>query len=142
MVADLCHFVLSCFRGEMCGANRRHAKTRKMVSFSCFRMATLRPATRKYDISHASPFRLLFLVSLPGGAKGRHAITRQNHHLACFRMATFRHARQRYDEQGRKRERPPRKTRQMMTFRVLAWRPFAPPHESTRHSMRCVFGYC
>jgi len=27
-------------------------------------------------------------------------------------------------------------------FRVFAWRPFAPPHESTRHSMRCVFGYC
>jgi len=25
---------------------------------------------------------------------------------------------------------------------VFAWRPFAPPHESTRHSMRCVFGYC
>jgi len=27
-------------------------------------------------------------------------------------------------------------------FRVFAWRPFAPPHKSMRHSMRCVFGYC
>jgi len=27
-------------------------------------------------------------------------------------------------------------------FRVFAWRPFAPPHESTRQSMRCIFGYC
>jgi len=27
-------------------------------------------------------------------------------------------------------------------FRVFAWRPFAPPHDSSRHSMRCVFGYC
>ena len=46
MVADLCHVVLS-FRGEK--AKRRHTKTRKMVTFSCFRMATFRPATRKYD---------------------------------------------------------------------------------------------
>ena len=72
------------------GAKRRHAKTRKMVTFSCFRMATFRPATRKYDTFHASPFRLLFVVSLPGGAKGRHAKTRQNHLLAGFRVATFR----------------------------------------------------
>jgi len=27
-------------------------------------------------------------------------------------------------------------------FCVFAWRPFAPPFESTWHSMRCVFGYC
>ena len=31
------------------GAKRRHAKTRQMVTFSCFRMATFRPATQKYD---------------------------------------------------------------------------------------------
>jgi len=80
MVADLCHFVLSCFRGEK--AKRRHAKTRQMVTCSCFRMATFRPATRKYDTFHASPFfRLLFVVSLSGGAKGRHAKT-QHHHFA------------------------------------------------------------
>ena len=68
MVADLCHVVLSCFRGEK--AKKRHAKTRQIVTFSCFRMATYRPATRKYDTFHASPVRLLFVVSLPGGAKG------------------------------------------------------------------------
>jgi len=92
------------------GAKRRktHAKTRQMVTFSCFRMATFRPATRKYDTFHASPFRLQFVVFLPGGAKGGHAKTRQNHHLACFRVATFCPARQRYDKQGRKRERSPR----------------------------------
>ena len=103
MVADLCHFVLSCFRGEK--AKRRHAKTRQMVTvscfrmatfrpatrkrekaprenppngdFSCFRMATFRPATRKYATFHALRFRLLFVVSLPGGAKGRYAKTRR-----------------------------------------------------------------
>ena len=40
MVADLCHVVLSCFRGEK--AKGRHAKTRQMVTFSCFRVATFR----------------------------------------------------------------------------------------------------
>ena len=102
---------------------RRHAKPRQRVTFSCFRMATFRPATRKYATSHALRFRLLFVLSLPGGAKGRHAKTRQNHHLAGFRVATFRvfapktrwndmalinvsyfrPARQRYDKQEAKR---------------------------------------
>ena len=50
MVADLCHVVLSCFRGEK--AKGRHAKTRKSHNVSCFRMATFRPATRKYDTFH------------------------------------------------------------------------------------------
>jgi len=27
-------------------------------------------------------------------------------------------------------------------FRVFAWRPFAPPHESTTLFMRCLFAYC
>ena len=36
-------------RGEK--AKGRHAKTRQTVNFSCFRMATFRPATRKYDTS-------------------------------------------------------------------------------------------
>jgi len=65
-------------------------KTRQMVTFSCFRMATFRPATRKYATFHALRFRLPFLVSLPGVAKGRHAKIRQNHILAGFRVATFR----------------------------------------------------
>ena len=95
MVADLCHVVLSCFQCEK--AKGRHAKTRHMVTFTCFRMATFRPATRKYETSHVSPFRLPFVVSLPGGAKGRHANTRKSHHVAGFRVATFCPARQRYD---------------------------------------------
>ena len=66
IVADLCHVVLSCFRGEK--AKRRHAKTRQMVTLSCFRMATLHPATRKYDTSCVA-FLPLFVVSVPGGAK-------------------------------------------------------------------------
>jgi len=47
-------------------------------------------AKRKYATFHALRFRLLFVVSLPGGAKGRHAKTRKNHHLVGFRVATFR----------------------------------------------------
>jgi len=35
-----------------------------------------------------------------------------------------------------------RKPAKWWLFLVFAWRPFAPPHESTRHSMHCVFGYC
>jgi len=83
MVADLCHVVLSCFRGEK--AKKRHAKTRQMMTFSCFRMATFRPATRKYATFHALRFRLLFVGFSPGEAKGRLAKTRQNHLLAGFR---------------------------------------------------------
>jgi len=100
------------------GAKWRHAKTRKMLTFSCFRMVTPRPATRKYDTFHASPFRLLFVASLPGNwrvvawrlfappgkdttnrgenAKGRHAKTRQMMIFLCFRMATFRPATRKY----------------------------------------------
>jgi len=88
MVADLCHVVSSPFRGEK--AKRRHAKTHQRVTFSCFRMATFRPATRKYATLHALRCCLLFVVSLPGGAKGHHAKTRHNHHLAGFHVATFR----------------------------------------------------
>ena len=86
MVADLCHFVLSCFWGEK--AKRCHAKTRQIVTFSCFRMATFRPATQKYATFHALRFRLLFLASLPYGG--------------CFvpcRINVF---------SGRKREKSPR----------------------------------
>ena len=75
-------------RGE--NAKGRHKKNRQMVTFSCFRMATFRPATQKYATFHALRFGLLFVVSLPGEAKGRHSKTRQNHHLAGFRVATFR----------------------------------------------------
>jgi len=61
-----------------------------MVTFSCFRMATFRPATGNYATFHALRFRLLFVLSLPGEAKGRHAKTRQNHNLVGFCVATFR----------------------------------------------------
>ena len=58
--------------------------------FGGFPLSTFRPATRKYATIHALRFRLLFVVSLPGGTKSRHAKTRQNHHLASFLVATFR----------------------------------------------------
>jgi len=48
----------------------------------------LSPRLTKVRQFHALRFRLLFVVSLPGGAKGRHAKTRQNHHLAGF-LATI-----------------------------------------------------
>ena len=51
MVADLCHVVLSCFRGEK--AKKRHAKTRQIVTFSCFRMATYRT-----DMSYMLYFKM------------------------------------------------------------------------------------
>jgi len=88
------------------GAKRRHAKTRQMVTCSCFRMATFRPATRKYVwwLNCAMSYYRLF------GAKSRKGATR--------------------------------KPAKWWLVRVFAWRPFAPPHESTRHLMRCVFGYC
>ena len=127
MVADLCHVVLSCFRGEK--AKRRHAKTRLM--------ATFRPSTRKYDTFHASPFRLLFVVSLPGGAKGRHAKTRQNHNLACFCVATFRPARQRYDKQRRKRERSPRENPPNGDFFVFSHGDLSPRNTNVR-DIPCV----
>jgi len=69
-------------RGE--NVKGRHAKTRQMLTYSYFRMASFRPATRKYATFHALRSRLLFVVSLPSEANGRHAKTRQNHHLAFF----------------------------------------------------------
>jgi len=122
IVAVLCHVVLSCFRGEK--AKGRHAKTRQMVTFSCFRMATFRSATRKYDNFHVSPFRLLFVVSLPGGAKGRHAKTRKSHHVTGFRVATFRRTRRRYDTFISGEFSP-------SICRVLAWRGERSPRENT-----------
>jgi len=75
-------------RGE--NAKGRHAKTRQMMTCSCFRIATFRPTTRKYATFYALRFRILFVVYLPGEAKGCHAKTRQNQLLAGFRVATYR----------------------------------------------------
>ena len=44
--------------------------------------------------------------------------------------------------QGEKAKRRHAKTRQMVTFRVFAWRPFAPPHERTTLVMRRLFASC
>jgi len=54
--------------------------------FFVFCMATFRTATLKYDTFHALRFRLLFVVSLPGGAKGHHAKTRQNHRVSILTL--------------------------------------------------------
>jgi len=55
----------------------RHAKTRQMVTFSCFRMATFRPARQRYDKQEAKRRRMTSVVRSCGGAKGRHAKTRK-----------------------------------------------------------------
>jgi len=137
MVADLCHFVLSCFRGEI-----RQAKTRKIVTFSCFGMATFRPATRKYNTFHASPFRLLFVVSLPGGAKGRHAKTRKSP-FGGFSLGDLSPRQSKIRQTGGETAKGRHvKKPQMVTFLCFCMETFRPPHKSTRYSMRCVFGYC
>jgi len=87
-------------------------------------MATFRPATRKYDTVHVSPFRLLFVVYLPGGAEGRHAKTRNSHHVAGFRVATFRPARRRFDTFISGEFSP-------SICRVFAWRGERSPRENT-----------
>ena len=92
--------------------------------FFVFSHGDLSPATRKYDTTHVSPFRLLFVVSLPGGAKGRHAKTRKCHHVAGFRVATFRPARRRYDTFISGEFSP-------SICRVFAWRGERSPRENT-----------
>jgi len=82
MVADLCHVVLSCFRGE----KRRHAKTRQMVTFVCFCMATFRLATQKYDTF----MRRLFASCLSYLFLARQKVATRKPAkwwLSCFRMA-------------------------------------------------------
>ena len=121
MVADLCHVVLLCFRGEK--AKGRHAKPRQMVTFSCFRMATFRPATRKYETFHVSPYRLLFSYLCLAGRKVA-TKTRKSHHVAGFRLATFRPARRRYDTFISGEFSP-------SICRVFAWRGERSPRENT-----------
>ena len=72
------------------GAKGRHAKTRHMVTFSCFRVATFRPARQRYDKQEAKRRNTKSVVLSCGGAKGRHAKTRKSDHLAGFRVAPFR----------------------------------------------------
>ena len=110
MVADLCHVVLSCFRGEK--AKRRQAKTRQMVNFSCFRERS----------PGENPPKSPFGVFSRGDLSPRQAKIRQTG-AKTRKVAT-------------------RKPAKWWLFRVFEWRPFAPPHDSTRHSTRCVFGYC
>ena len=58
-------------------AKREKAPREKPPNGDIFvlRMATFRPATRKYATFHALRVCLLFVVSLPGGAKGREMYT-------------------------------------------------------------------
>jgi len=112
MVADLCHVVLSYFRGEK--APRENPPN---GDFFMFLHGDLSPRHTKVRHVLCVAFSPLFVVSLPGGTKGRHAKTRQNHHLAtnsgenakgrhaktrqmmtfsCFRMAIFRSATRKY----------------------------------------------
>jgi len=69
----------------------------QMVTFSRFRMATFRQATRKYATFHTLRFRLLFVVSLPRGAtfpvfapKTRlYDMTQISHHIVPKQHLTF-----------------------------------------------------
>jgi len=157
----LCHFVLSCFWGEK--AKRCHAKTRQIVTFSCFRMATFRPATQKYATFHALRFRLLFLASLPYGGcfvpcrinvfsgRKREKSPRENPLNSDFggishgdlspRQAKIRQTVAENATRGMSRtfvwrgERSPcENTKKVNIWRVFAWRPFAPPCKDATNS--------
>jgi len=132
MVADLCHVVLSCFRGKK--AKKRHAKTRQMVTFSCFRMAIFRPATQKYDTFHASPFAscLSYLC-----LAGRKVAKWKPAKITIWRVFVFSHGdlsprEAKIQQKGAKtRKVATRKPAKWWLFRVFAWRPFAPPGKDT-----------
>ena len=138
MVADLCQVVLSCFRGEKAPRENppngdffvfshgdlspRHTKVRH---FSC--VAFSPPVCRIFAwrgerSPRENPPKPPFGVFSPGDISPRMAKIRQTG-AKTRKVAT-------------------RKPAKWWLFRVFAWRPFAPPHKSTRHSMRCVFGYC
>ena len=68
-----------------------------MVTFSCFRMATFRPARQNYDKQEAKRRRMKSVVLSRGGAKGRHAKTRKSDHLAGVAWRLFVHKTQSYD---------------------------------------------
>ena len=125
MVADLCHVVLSCFRGEK--AKRRHAKTRQMVIFFVFSHGDLSPRHTKVRhfscVAFSPPVCRIF--------------ARQNHHLACFCVATFCPARQRYDKQRRKRERSPSENPPNGDFFVFSHGDLSPRHTKVR-DIPCV----
>ena len=87
MVAGLCHVVLSCFRGEK--AKRCLAKTRQMVTFSCF---AWRPFARHTKIRHFSCVAFSPPVCRIFAWRGERS-PRENpptYPLAGFRVATFR----------------------------------------------------
>jgi len=111
MVADLCHVVLSCFRGEMAPRENppidgvfshgdlspRHTKVRH---FSCIAFSppvchifAWRGERSPREKTPKSPGK--DTTNRGENAKGRHAKIRQL--MACFRMATFRPATRTYD---------------------------------------------
>jgi len=71
----------------LCLAGRKVA-TRKHEKVTMFRLFAWRPFAPPHESTklHVSPFRLLFVVSSPGGAKGRHAKTR---HVLCVVILSF-----------------------------------------------------
>ena len=99
MLVTYAGWFVPCRISVFSGRNRERSQRENPPNddFGGFPLTTFRPATRKYATFHELRFRLLFVVSLPGGAKGRHAKTCQNHHLADFCVAIFRPALQRYD---------------------------------------------
>ena len=78
MVADLCHVVLSCFRGEK--AKRRHAKNPPNGDFFVFSHGGLSPRHTKVRVAFSATVCRVFAWR----GDSRHAKTRQNHLLAGF----------------------------------------------------------
>lgn len=76
MMADLCHVVRVCFRGE--NAKGRHANKGHISHLVCFCLANFWPA-RSMEKAHnilMSSFCLTFVMFSHGGAKGRHTNTK------------------------------------------------------------------
>ena len=119
MVADLCDVVLSCFRSEK--APRENSPNGDFFVLPHGDLSPRHTKVRHFSCVAFSPpvFRIF---DWRGDLSPRQAKIRQTG-AKTWKVATPKPAK-------------------WWFFRVFAWRPFAPPHESTRHSMRCVFGYC
>ena len=103
MVADLCNVVLS----------------RKPTKWWHFRVFAWRPLAPPHESTfYALRFRLLFVVSLPGGAKGRHAKPAKITIWRVFAWRPFAFS-------------PLFILFKLWFGRIFAWRPFAPPGKDT-----------
>jgi len=131
MVVDLCHFVLSCFRGEK--APRENPPYGYFFVFSHDDLSPRHTKVRHFSyVAFSSPVCRIFAWL---GERS----PRENPPKSPFSGFSRGDLSPR---QAKTQKGATRKPAIWLLFRVFAWRPFAQPHESTRYSMRCVFGYC